>query len=220
MFATLVMALFFGNAQAGIRVTFEQQNLSVQSGKPAQKGKSSYQAEIDGGSFRLVGKHVIESSDDDGASTMFDSQPGVRNKPLLPEAPGLTDPIAGTVEDQHIVIGKPVAGPQWQGQATRVYTVDMDYTVVARIAWLFKRRSVHHDHYDVTVADLDASTAAVRVALTRGYGRNLGLHPEAFLGFPIKIIAHLSTHEAADEAAESLTDFQLDAIGITPWSSL
>ena len=196
---------------------YRSYRLSIHAGKPAQKGNGAYQAEIDGNSFRLIGKHAIESSEDDGASTRFDSQPGVNNTPLSPETARLSDPIAGMVEDQHIIVGTPVAGPQWQGHATRIYTVDMQYTVVARVAWLFKRRFVHHDHYEMIVADLDASAAAVRVALTRGYGRNLGLHPEAFLGFPVKINGHLSVGDAGSDGAESQTDFQLEAISVEPW---
>ena len=214
----LALSLMFTAAQAGSRFEFEQQSHHNNTGKPAQAGKGRYQLEIEGSVFNLINAHVIETSQDDGATTLFDSKPGIINTPLLPDTPTWVDPIAGIVKDHQIIISTPIPGPPWQDCTTRLYTVDQKYTVVARVGWIFSRSFVHHDRYEITVVDTEVSPAAVRVALTRGYGRNLGLHPEAFLGFPIKIVGHLSSREVVDNAREMTTEFQLQALGMTPWT--
>ncbi|MES2039656.1 MAG: hypothetical protein V4495_17715 [Pseudomonadota bacterium] len=214
----LVLSLVFTTAQAGSRFEFEQQSYHNNTGKPAQTGKGRYQLEIEGSGFHLINAHVIETSQDDGATTLFDSKPGIINTPLFPETPTWADPIAGIVKDHQIIISTPIPGPPWLDYTTRWYTVDQKYTVVARVGWIFSRSFAHHDRYEISIVDTDISPAAVRVALTRGYGRNLGLHPEAFLGFPIKIVGHLSSREVIKNASEMTTEFQLQALSMTPWT--
>jgi hypothetical protein len=215
----LALSLVFTTAQAGSRFEFEQQSQHNSTSKPAEARKGRYQLEIEGSSFNLINAHVIETSRDDGATTIFDNKPGIINTPLFPEVPTWADPIAGIVKDHQIIISTPIPGPPWQDYTTRLYTVDQKYTVVARAGWIFSRSFAHHDRYEITIVDTDVSPAAVRVALTRGYGRNLGLHPEAFLGFPIKIVGHLSSREMLENAREMTTEFQLQALGMTPWTA-
>jgi len=214
----LVLSLAFTTVQAGSKFEFEQKSHHDNTGKPAQTGKGRYQLEIEGNSFHLIHARVTESSEDDGATTLFDSQPGVINTPLFPDTPTWADPIVGIVKDHQIMISPPMPGISWQDHTTKVYTVDQQYTVVARVGWIFSRRFLHHDQYEITIADIDVSPAAIRVALTRGYGRNLGLRPEAFLGFPVKIVGHLSNREMAENAKEMKTEFQLQALSMEPWT--
>ncbi|MFZ6770794.1 hypothetical protein ACO0LM_27375 [Undibacterium sp. Di26W] len=213
-------------AHAGVRIEFEQRSQSHQPGKPERNGQGRYVTEIDGMHFRLMNLsrgQVSEVSDDDGAHTRFepwsaDSHADI-NTPLLPEKGGLFDPLVGSMEDVQISISPPEPVANWNGYTARRYRVELRYTVVARLVLIFTRRFAHVDQYEITVADIPASASAVRLALTRGYGRTLGLHPQAFLGFPVKITGQLRSRDAAskDAASDFVVDLDVQARSINPW---
>ncbi|MFZ6760378.1 hypothetical protein ACO0K9_24505 [Undibacterium sp. Ji50W] len=228
----LLMPLCFMtlHAHAGVRIEFEQHSQSRQPGKPERNGQGRYVTEIDGMHFRLMNLsrgQVSEVSDDDGAHTRFEPMPADShadshadiNTPLLPEKGSLFDPLAGSIKDEHITISPPEPVANWNGYAARRYRVELRYTVVARLVLIFTRRFAHVEHYEIIVADIPASASAVRLALTRGYGRTLGLHPEAFLGFPVKITGQLRSRDAAskDAAGDFMVDMELQALSISAW---
>ena len=207
-----------GAATAGARLTFAASNSTTLAGQAERRGGACcFQVDIDGARFRIVSRHATETSFDDGATTFFGADSDVVQTPLKDErgqfAPA---PIAGWLEDERITLGPVRAGPVWMGYPTRVYDVDQRYTLVVR-ALLFLRRSRHSDHYTLTVIDAGLSPAPLRVSLTRGVGRNLGLHAEAFLGFPIRIAGQLRSAEP-DKGVEMRTEMLLEARSIAPWS--
>ncbi|MFZ6723717.1 hypothetical protein [Undibacterium sp. Ji49W] len=230
----ILLCVFYLQAHAGVRIEFEQRSQSRQPGKPARNGEGRFVTEIDGMHFRLLNLskgQVSEVSDDDGAHTRFDPVPAgshadtktntntSTNAPLLPERGGLFDPLVGSIEDEHITISPPVPAADWNGYASRRYQVELRYTMVMRAALIFTRRFVHTEQYEITVAAIPASASVVRLALTRGYGRTLGLHPDAFLGFPVKIEGQLRSHDAGskDAAGDFMVDMTLQARSISAW---
>lgn len=220
------LCLFCLQVYAGVRIEFEQRSQSRQPGKPVRNGEGSFATEIDGMHFRLLNLskgQVSEVSDDDGAHTRFEPAPAGphadTNTPLLPERGGLFDPLVGSIEDEHITISPPVPVANWNGYASRRYQVELRYTMVMRAALIFTRRFAHTEQYEITVADIPASASVIRLALTRGHGRTLGLHPDTFLGFPVKIEAQLRSHDAGskDAAGDFMVDMTLQARSISPW---
>ncbi|MBC3920825.1 hypothetical protein H8L32_25390 [Undibacterium sp. CY18W] len=223
-----LLCVFYLQAHAGVRIEFEQRSQSRQPGKPARNGEGRFLTEIDGMHFRLLNLargQVSEVSEDDGAHTRFDPVPAGphadtnTNTPLLPERGGLFDPLVGSMEDEHIKISPPVPAANWNGYASQRYQVELRYTMVMRAALVFTRRFVHTEQYEITVADIPASASVMRLALTRGYGRTLGLHPHAFLGFPVKIEGQLRSHDVGskDAAGDFMVDMTLQARSISAW---
>ena len=141
---------------------------------------------IDGPTFRNVSRHAIERSGDDGRTTRFGDLPATQT-PLARDADDWTAPIVGSIDDERLDIGASAPGPTMFGLPTRVYTVDYRYTIVARIAYLVRRRTPIHARMTFTVCDLDVSSAALRVAFSRGHGYAVAHRPDAFDGLPLII---------------------------------
>ncbi len=164
---------------------------------PPRRGTGRVTTVIDGTSFRSTSGHgQLESSVDDGTTTFFGTDRSVTQSPLVEPPPDLTAPITARFDDERLVVGASTEGPMLFGVPTRVYTVDHSYTIVARIAYVVTRRTVHRTHYTLTVADLGVSNAAVRVFLSRGYGHALSQHPQAFTGVPLQIDGTIESDEA------------------------
>ena len=205
-------------ATAGVQIDMVQSSVTTHAGQPDRRGGGSFALQIDGARFHIVGAHEVETSYDNGATTHFRDPSAPAQTPLAPAAPTAFDPIAATIEDEHITIGPSVAGAPWNGHATRHYSVDIEYTTVARLALVITRRFRMHDHYEITAADLDASPAALRVLLTRGFARSLALHPAAWTGFPVRIDARLGGQIGPDAPAAHVTQLAIEAKSIAPWA--
>ncbi len=171
---------------------------STSAGRPPRSGDHRVTSEIDGPHFRNAdARGQVEVSSDDGLTTSFGREGTTPQAPLLPEIPTPKDPIAATLDDETLVVGDARPGPTMFGLPTRVYTVDYRYTIVARIAYVITTRTRNHERYDVTVADVDVSSAALRVAFSRGHGHAIARHPEAFTGLPLAIDGTLETGDPA-----------------------
>ncbi|HEX9160375.1 MAG TPA: NHL repeat-containing protein [Thermoanaerobaculia bacterium] len=70
------------------------------------------------------------------------------------------------------------------------------------------------EHYDVALADLDASPAAVRLLVARGFGTNVARRSEAFRRFPLRIEGHFVRGEGDTNFT---ADFRSEAVSIAPW---
>ena len=159
---------------------------------------------IDGPSFRNVSARngAVELSHDDGRTTHFGAEDAPAQTPLVPEVAPPFAPMVGTVEDETLVVGPSRPGPELFGLATRVYTVDHDYTIVARVALVIRRSTRNRSRFTFTVADNGVSSAALRVAFSRGYGYALALHPEAFTGLPLIIDGTIEQGEPPASVAQ------------------
>lgn len=177
-------------AGASTTVEYEIQTLRTQAGKASISGGTRLTTTIDGRAFRSVsgGGRYVEGSDDDGQTTRFGAldAPTV-NTPLQPEHGHVLSPMVATIEDEQFSLGDSRPGPLMFGLATRTYTVNHDYAIQSRVAYLVGRRVVHRTRFTITVADIAVSPAAVRVALSRGYARALSQHDEAFSGLPLLV---------------------------------
>jgi len=65
--------------------------------------------------------------------------------------------------------------------------VDYRYQIAVRIAGITISHTTNEEHYAITAADVDVSSAALRVAFSRGYGHAVSRHAEAFVGLPLRI---------------------------------
>jgi hypothetical protein len=205
-------------AMAGVQIDIVQSSVTSHAGLADRRGHANASLRIDGPRFQIASAHEVETSLDDGATTRFRAPSAAAQTPLDPATPTALDPIAASIEDEKVTIGPSVAGAPWNGHPTRRYSVDIDYTTVARLALLITRRFPTHEHYELTVADLDASPAALRVMLTRGYARSLALHPAAWSGFPVRIDARLRSEPAAAGATPQTTALTIEATSIAPWA--
>jgi hypothetical protein len=176
-------------AMAATTVAYVFTSEATTGGRAPVTGSSRVTSTIDGSTFRNVSRlgNAVELSEDDGRTTYFGSLHTTPHTPLLPEVGGVTDPIVGSVRDESLVVGPSVPGPAMFGLPTRTYTVDYSYAIVARVLMVITNETRHHAHFTFTVADVDVSSAALRVAFSRGYGYALCLHPEAFTGLPLAI---------------------------------
>ena len=157
-------------------------------GQPVREGSNPFRCAIDGTTFTITSRGATESSTDDGATTRFGSDPGKINTPLVAPDAGLFDgPIRGSVHDDRLVVGPSTPGPTMFGRPTRTYTIDHDFAIGGWVLFIPLRRQHSHAHYTMTVIDDDTSSAALRVALSRGYPYVLSLHPEALSGLPVRI---------------------------------
>jgi hypothetical protein len=161
----------------------------------------------------------VETSVDDGATSWFNNVKSETQTPLAPmrsaKSGSWLDQISVSVEDEKLTVGKPVAGPNLAGIATRTYGVDYTYVTVTQVGGVTGRTPID-EHYDVWIGDIDASPAAVRVVLSRGYGQALAQKATAFLGFPLRIDGRLVT--GRPETGLASTTFRLEAVSVAPWS--
>jgi hypothetical protein len=69
------------------------------------------------------------------------------------------------------------------------------------------------------IAGGEASPAAIRVALSRGYVSQLSHHAEAFPGLPLRIEGQLTGHDEDmnGKPHHRVTRFVLNTQSITPW---
>ena len=176
-------------ARAATTIEYDFTTKSVRDNGTPIVGSARVTTTIDGPTFRNVSRlgQAIERSDDDGRTTRFGDLESTPQTPLAWDADDPIAPIAGSIDDEHLDVGESTAGPTLFGLPTRVYTVDYRYTIVARIAYLVRRRTPIHARMTFTVCDFDVSNAALRVAFSRGHGYALAHHPEAFSGLPLVI---------------------------------
>ena len=175
-------------------------------GRDAVLGHSRTISTIAGPAFINVSQRsgAIERSEDDGLTTSFGALHAEPHTPLVREAAAPWAPIVGSVTDETLVIGESTPGPTLFGVATRIYLVDHDYAIASRVAYVFRNKVFSHARYTFTVADIGVSSAALRVALSRGYGHALCSHPEAFSGLPLAI-------EGVIESPSSVTHVHVQA---------
>jgi hypothetical protein len=163
-------------------------------GRPPTTGHSQVTSTIDGPRFRNVSAraNAVELSDDDGRTTYFGAFRTTPQTPLGPEsnspdAESNLGPISGAIEDEQLQVGPPAPGPTLFGMPTHVYAVDYRYKIAVRIAGITISHTTNEEYYVITAADIDASSAALRVAFSRGYGHAVSRHAEAFVGLPLRI---------------------------------
>lgn len=179
---------------------------SVRPGQPPHEGSNRFRCVIDGATFTITSRNATESSTDDGVTTRFGSDPHKANAPLAAPHPGPRDgPIRGTLPDDRLVVGPSMPGPTLFGRSTRTYTIDHDFTIGGTVLLVPIARRTSHARYTMTVIDDGTSSAAVRVALSRGYPYVLSLHPEAFTGLPVRIDGRIAS------AADDVVTFHLEA---------
>jgi hypothetical protein len=240
-------------ALAGVSIDFVTSSRTHAEGKPDRSGRGTKTIRIDGPRFQLLRdigrgaqKRIDETSLDDGATTFFPRERSVTQTPLTPDVAsagglgGLFSPMKAWVEDDKMTISEPQPGPMLLGMPTQIYTVDHSYVTQARIAFVYTLRLTSTARYVITAANLvtpdgsAVSPAAVRVMLSRGYGRVLAHHAEAFGGFPLRIEGHMVGHSEPFQGAplwvngrlvngegvtsESTTDFQIEAVRMSDWS--
>jgi hypothetical protein len=192
---TLALLSLATHAFAGeTTIVYEFTSDALHPNAQPRHGHSQTTATIDGPRFRNVAQlgNAVELSDDDGRTTYFGAFHTTPQMPLGPDGAATGDqgnlgPISGGYEDEQLTVGWATDGPTLFGLQTRVYTVDYRYTVVARLAGVPFSHHANEEHYAITTADVDVSSAALRVALSRGYGHALSKHPEAFVGLPLRI---------------------------------
>ena len=198
---------------AGVRVEFVGSNSTT---------VWSRTVEADGPRFNIIDTNgpasEVETSLDDGATTFFDGNQTRIQTPLQPAphvpTPAVAPGIATWIEHEVLTLGQPHPGPTIAGVATLTYTADLSYVVAIRVEKRTKRTHAK-DHFELSVADIGASPAAVRVILSRGMGASLAPYHEAFRAFPLRIDGHLIQGEGA---AAMTSDFRLEAVSVTPWS--
>jgi hypothetical protein len=187
----LVAALLLAPTVAIAEVTIEYDFISEQTtaGRPPVIGHSHVTSTIDGPAFRNVSRlgNAIELSEDDGLTTHSGSLHTTPQTPLVAEVADAWAPIVGSLKDERLVVGDSVPGPSLFGVPTRIYTVDYSYAIAASVVYVFRSKTVNHARFTFTVADLGVSSAALRVAFSRGYGYALSRHAEAFTGLPLVI---------------------------------
>ncbi len=236
-------------ALAGVSIDFVISSRTHSEGKPDRSGQSTQTIRADGPRFQRLGRAgraIVETSLDDGATTFFNDDRTIMQTPLVSDVAsagvlgGLSSPIKAWIEDEKITIVEPQPGPMLLGMPTQIYTVDHSYVTKGRIAFIYTRRFPSTARYVITTANLVTadglaiSAAAVRVALSRGHGRVLAHHAEAFRGFPLRIEAHIVRHSEAFQGAplwingrlvngegatgDWITDFQYEAVSMTDWS--
>ena len=234
---------------AGVSIDFVISSRTHSEGKPDRSGRSTQTIRVVGPRFQCLGRAkraIVETSLDDGATTFFNDDRTIMQTPLVSDAAsagvlgGLFSPIKAWIEDEKITIGEPQPGPMLLGMPTQIYTVDHSYVTKGRIAFIYTRRFPSTARYVITTANLVTadglaiSAAAVRVTLSRGHGRVLAYHAEAFRGFPLRIEAHIVGHSEAFQGAplwvngrlvngegatgDWITDFQYEAVSMTDWS--
>jgi hypothetical protein len=174
-------------------IVYDFSSESVAPDRAPRPGSSQTTSTIDGPRFRNIQSRsqAVELSDDDGRTTYFGAFRTTPHTPLgddaVADGPGNLGPISGAIEDEQIEVGPPSQGPMMFGMPTHVYTVDYRYRIAVRIARVTTSRSANEEHYEITAADTDKSSAALRVALSRGYGHAVAKHAEAFVGLPLRI---------------------------------
>jgi hypothetical protein len=184
-----VVALLPSFAVAATTIEYDFTTEQTTTGRPPVLGHPHVTSTIDGPKFRNVSRlaNAVELSEDDGKTTYFGALHSTPQTPLARPADDLTAPIVGRIEDEKLVIGESTPGPTLFGIPTRVYTVDYTYTIAARVVYVFNSKSISHARFTFTVADIDVSSAALRVAFSRGYGYALSQRAEAFTGLPLII---------------------------------
>jgi hypothetical protein len=171
-------------------------------------GNAQVTSTIDGPNFRNVSRlaGAIELSDDDGRTTYFGAFHSTPvNTPLIPEHGGIFAPIVGTIEDEKLVVGDSQPGPTLFGMPTRVYAVDYTYAIASRVLYVFRNKAPSHARLTFTVADIDVSASALRVAFSRGEGYALCQRADAFTGLPLLI-------EGTIESPSSITKIRVAAV--------
>lgn len=194
------------SAEATIEYDFKTE--SVQHNHAPVVGASHVTSPIDGPNFRNVTRRTdaAELSDDDGCTTYFGASHSTPvNTPLEPEHGHPFAAIVGTIEDETLVVDESQAGPDLFGLPTRVYTVDYTYAIAARVVYAFRHKELQHALFTYTVAYVGVSAAAIRVALSRGFGHALSQRGEAFTGSPLLI-------EGTIESALGMTKVRVEAV--------
>ena len=195
-------------AFADVKVDYEMSGQNAIGDRAPTGGRSGFVVEIDGPAFRITSQRgAVEVSSDDGATTFFGQDRTTPQHPLVPTRDA-TAPIQAAVDDEHVVVGESHAGPDRFGLPTRIYPVDHDYAIDSRVGYVFTNSTRYHAHYTMTVVDAKASSAAVRVALSRGYPHALSQRADAFTGLPVEIDG---TIESGSGASRNLTTFHLQA---------
>ena len=177
-------------AHAETTIDYVFDSVRNSAGREPVVGHSRTTSTIDGPKFRNVLERsgAIELSEDDGRTTYFGAlHTTPKNTPLIPEVAGPWEPIVGSIDSDKLVIGESTPGPTMFGVPTRVYTVDYTYAIASRVVYVFRNRTVSRARFTFTVADIGVSSAALRVAFSRGYGYALCLRGEAFTGLPLVI---------------------------------
>jgi hypothetical protein len=195
LFPLLLLALATNAIAAETTIVYDFWSDSARSQALPNQGHHQTMSTIDGPNFRNVASlsNAVELSDDDGRTTYFGAFHTTPQTPLGPDVakpgdpPSNLGPISGGIQDEQLKVGPPSPGPTLFGLATHVYTVDYRYTVAIRIAGVPIRHTVNEEHYTITAADTDVSSAALRVAFSRGYGHAISKHAEAFVGLPLHI---------------------------------
>jgi hypothetical protein len=181
-------------AAAATTIVYDFTSQATAPNHPTRAGHTQVTATIDGPRFRNVSSlgNAVELSDDDGRTTYFGAFHSTPQTPLGPDGDGLDGksnlgPISGAIEDEQLTVEPPSPGPTLLGLPTRVYTVDYRYRIAVRIAGITTSHTTNEEHYTITAADIDVSSAALRVAFSRGYGHAVSRHAEAFVGLPLRI---------------------------------
>jgi hypothetical protein len=204
----IAQSLWMNTSSAATTIEYKFTSEQTQVDRTPVSGNAHLTATIDGASFRNVLRRdgAVELSDDDGRTTYFGALRSTpANTPLTPEHGAFFSPIVGAIEDGKLVVGDSQPGPAMFGMPTRVYTVEYAYVIASRVAYLFRNKVSCVARFTFTVADIDVSAAALRVAFSRGYGYALSQRAEAFTGLPLLV-------EGTVESPSGMAKVRIEAV--------
>lgn len=172
---------------------------------------------IDDRRFRIVSSGgQVETSLDNGATTLFGSDHSKKQTPLVPKTGPTFGVVTMTTDNENLTVGSMRPGPTIAGVATQAYTVTYTYESVTRFLGIATRRIPAREQYQFYVAEIGASPAASRVVLSRGFGERLATLTPVFRGFPLLIDGILQHGDGASTGFT--TRFRMFVVSIAPWS--